>query len=442
MEEAVGQYLSELNTHSKALITGLLVGQCSPQRDYVVLAIRTPPKEEESKSNQNYRSELSKVDEEWTTAHASQVSRMLPGGLLVLGVFTIAVPELAKEIQHILRKLVFSVENSVVRKRLWSASEEDVSDRVALHLCSATKKILCRTYDVQDPKSSAKPADWKYQSGLSASWLSLECTINANIHIPLSATLASHDLEKNTKNGLTRWAKQIEEAVFFINGQVREGEADLLEGQKKSIRGNAQSATQVLDVRVLMQLSQNSNSRSTATVQICSGSINLKGALKCKAYIHNNKPKVKDAVKALKRDIINTLSDRCAILFEDLLINETSGKKNSESEYHNLPCRVFAPIVGSSVLLCDYKFGDETDREIQERFLEMLDQAVQAEDLRTVEEMNTVEISPPKEFQDDVQLKQLTKEKLLLKIHQNIGMVIAVAVAISAAAFSFNYFSD
>lgn len=48
-------------------------------------------------------------------------------------------------------------------------------------------------------QSSAKPADWKYQNGLSASWLSLECTINANIHIPLSATLPSHDLEKNTR---------------------------------------------------------------------------------------------------------------------------------------------------------------------------------------------------------------------------------------------------
>ncbi|XP_062990941.1 protein odr-4 homolog [Elgaria multicarinata webbii] len=443
VDEVVGQYLSEFAaTKSKAFITGLLIGQCSQQRDYVLLAIRTPLKEEENKSNTNYSSDLSNIDEEWATAHATQVSRMLPGGLLVLGVFIIAVPELAKEIQTTLRKLVFSVEKSIAKKRLWNISGEDGSDRVALHLCSVTKKIICRTYDVQDPKSTAKPADWKYQNGLSASWLSLECTTNANIHIPLPATLASHDLEKNTRNGLVRWAKQIEEAVFLINGQVKDEDADLLEGQKKSTRGNMPSATQSLDVRVLMQLSRNSNSRSTATVQVCSGSINLKGALKCKAYIHNNKPKVKDAVKALKRDIINTLSDRCEILFEDLLMNETPGKKNSEREYHTLPCRVFAPISGSSVLLCDYKFGDETAGEIRERFLEMLDQAVQTEDLHTAEEMNTVEINPPKELQGEMPQKRLTKEMVLLKLHQNIGAVIAVAVAISAAAFSFNYFSD
>ena len=33
---------------------------------------------------------------------------MLPGGLLVLGVFTIAVPEVAKEIQNTLRKVNYA----------------------------------------------------------------------------------------------------------------------------------------------------------------------------------------------------------------------------------------------------------------------------------------------------------------------------------------------
>lgn len=44
----------------------------------------------------------------------------------------------------------------------------------------------------------------------------------------------------------------------------------------------------------------NSDHRSTATVQICSGSVNLKGAVKCRAYIHSSKPKVKDAVQVQK----------------------------------------------------------------------------------------------------------------------------------------------
>ncbi|NXI64096.1 ODR4 protein, partial [Anseranas semipalmata] len=440
VEEAIGQYLSDLSTKFKPYVTGLLIGQCSSQRDYVIRAVRTPPKEEQKEGNTS-PSKLESIDEEWVTAHASQVAQMLPGGLLVLGVFIIATPELSKESQNALRKLIFSVEKSLTKRRLWKPAEEEVSDRAALQVCSATKKIVCRTYDVQDPKSSAKPADWKYQSALSASWLSLDCTVNVNIHIPLLATSSNHDLEKNTKNGLNRWSKQIEDSVFLINGQVKDNDTELLEGQKK-LRGNTQYSTQISDVKVLTQLSQGSSHRSTATVQVCSGSINLKGAVKCRAYVHNNKPKVKEAVQALKRDIINTLSDRCEILFEDLIINEGHHKKNFERVYHVLPQRLFVPFAGSSVMLSDYKFGDEAAGEIQERFVEMLDQSVQAEDIHIAEEVNTVDICPVNENVDDTQQKQLTKATLLLKLQQNMGVVIAAAVAVFASIFSFNYFSD
>ncbi|XP_027560297.1 protein odr-4 homolog isoform X2 [Neopelma chrysocephalum] len=396
VEEGIGQYLSELSTAVKPYVTGLLIGQCSPQRDYVIRAVRTPPKDQHKE--QNIPPKLASLDEEWITTHASQVSRMLPGGLLVLGVFMIVTPELAKDGQNALRKLIFSVEKSLTKRRLWKPAEEDVSDRAALQICSATKKVVCRTYDVQDPKSSAKPADWKYQSALSASWLALSCTVNVNIHIPLLATSPNHDLEKNTKNGLNRWSKQIEDSVFLINGQVKDDDTELLEGQKKS-RGNTQSSPQFSDVKVLTQL-------------------------------------------ALKRDIINTLSDRCEILFEDLILNEGPQKKSFEREYHVLPQRLFVPVPGSSVMLSDYKFGDEAAGEIQERFVEMLDQAVQAEDVHIAEGISTVDICPVPDSLEDTQQTQLTKATLLLKLQQNMGVVVAAAVAVLASIFSFNYFSD
>ncbi|XP_047609959.1 protein odr-4 homolog isoform X2 [Phacochoerus africanus] len=409
--ETVGQYLSNLNLQGKTFVSGLLIGQCSSQKDYVILATRTPPKEEQNESPKHPKAKLDNLDEEWATEHANQVSRMLPGGLLVLGVFIVTTLEMGNEFQNTLRRLVFAVEKSLNKKRLWNFTEEEVSERVTLHICSSTKKILCRTYDIHDPKSSAKPADWKYQNGLSASWLSLECTVYINIHIPLSATSVSYTLEKNTKNGLARWAKQIENGVYLINGQVKDEDCELLEGQKKSSRGNTQATNHSFDVRVLTQLVLNSDHRSTATVQICSGSVNLKGAVKCRAYVHSNKPKVKDAVQAMKRDILNTVADRCEILFEDLVLNEIPEKKDSEKEFHILPHRVFVPILGSAVMLCDYKFGDESAEEIRDHFIEMLDHMIQIEDLEIAEEVNT-------------------------------GVIAAFAVAALAAGISFHYFSD
>ncbi|XP_006901370.1 PREDICTED: protein odr-4 homolog isoform X2 [Elephantulus edwardii] len=427
VEEAVGQYLSNINLQGKAFVSGLLIGQCSSQKDYVILATRTPHKEEQNESLRHGKAKLDNLDEEWATEHANQVSRMLPGGLLILGVFIITTLELGNDFQNVLRRLVFAVEKSMNKKRLWSFTDEEVSERVTLHICSSTKKIVCRTYDIKDPKSSAKPADWKYQNGLSTSWLSLQCTVHINIHIPLSATSVSYTLEKNTKNGLTRWAKQIENGVYLINGQVKDEDCDLLEGQLL-----------------------NSDHRSTATVQICSGSVNLKGAVRCRAYIHSHKPKVKDAIQAIKRDILNTVADRCEILFEDLLMNEIPEKKvmSSEKEFHILPHRVFVPIPGSTVMFCDYKFGDESTEEIREHFIEMLDQIIKTEDLQNAEEITTACMSSSVESEasldntDDEPPKQPIKTTITLKIRQNIGAITAFAVALLAAGISFHYFSD
>ncbi|XP_004862839.1 protein odr-4 homolog isoform X1 [Heterocephalus glaber] len=447
VDETVGQYLSNINLQGKPFVSGLLIGQCSSQKDYVILATRTPPKEEQNESIKYPKTKLDNLDEEWATEHAHQVSRMLPGGLLVLGVFIITTLELANDFQNAVRRLIYAVEKSMNRKRLWNFTEEEVSERVILHICSSTKKISCRTYDVCDPKSSARPADWKYQNRLSTSWLSLECTVHIDIHIPLSATSVSYTLEKNTKNGLTRWAKQIENGIYFINGQVKDEDCDLLEGQKKS-RGNTKASSHSFDVRVLTQLFLNSDHRSTATVQICSGSINLKGDVKCRAYIHSNKPKVKDAVQAVKRDILNTVSDRCEILFEDLLLNESPEKKDSEKEFHILPHRVFVPIPGSTVMLCDYKFGDESAGEIRDHFIEMLDQIIQIERLEIAEEINTAFMSSSMNNEASLdnteveQPEQPVKTTVVLKIQQNIGMIAAFAVAVLAAGISFHYFSD
>nr|XP_045002920.1 protein odr-4 homolog isoform X1 [Jaculus jaculus] len=446
VEETVGQYLSNINLQGKAFVSGLLIGQCSSQKDYVILATRTPLKQEQNENPKHPKAVLDNLDEEWTTEHANQVSRMLPGGLSVLGIFIVTTLELASDFQNALRRLIFAMEKSMNRKRLWNFTEDEISERVILHICSSTKKISCRTYDIHDPKSSAKPADWKYQNGISSSWLSLECTIHLSIHIPLSTTSVSYTLEKNTKNGLIRWAKQIENGVYLINGQVKDEDCDLIE-QKRS-KGNAQASSPFCDVRVLTPLLLSSDHRSTATVQICSGSVNIKGAVRCRSYIHNNRPKVKDAVQAIKRDILNTVADRCEILFEDLLLNEIPEKKDSEKEFHVLPHRVFVPIAGSTVTLCDYKFGDESAEEIKDHFIEMLDHTIQIEDLEIAEEVNaacltsSINSEPSLNSTNEEQPEQPIKRTIMVTIQQHTGMIAAFAVAVLAAGISFHYFSD
>lgn len=62
---------------------------------------------------------------------------------------------------------------------------------------------------------------------------------------------------------------------------------------------------------------------------------------------------------------------------------------DSEKEFHILPHRVFVPIPGSTIMLCDYKFGDESAEEMRDHFIEMLDHVIQIEDMEVAEEVNT-----------------------------------------------------
>lgn len=143
VEETVGQYLSNINLQGKAFVSGLLIGQCSSQKDYIILATRTPPKEEQNENlKHQQKAKLDNLDEEWATEHANQVSRMLPGGLLVLGVFIITTLEMGNDFQNALRRLVFAMEKSMNKRRLWNFTEEEISERVTLHICSSTKKNI------------------------------------------------------------------------------------------------------------------------------------------------------------------------------------------------------------------------------------------------------------------------------------------------------------
>uniref|UniRef100_A0A8C8I8I8 Protein odr-4 homolog n=1 Tax=Oncorhynchus tshawytscha TaxID=74940 RepID=A0A8C8I8I8_ONCTS len=312
VEDVVEKYLSNLSVPGASCVTGLLIGQSSSQRDFVVLAVRTPQKDTEGQGSPSVSrgagNSLEYLDVEWVTEHARQVSRMLPGGMSVIGVFLVTPPELSKEAQNTLRRLIFAVDKHISKGRLWSLTEEDVTEKVTLHICSKTRKVVCRTYDVRDPKSSAKPADWKYQSGVCTSWPLLTCSVGLNLVFPvLEMHVLPQDMEKCMKEGLQTWAKQIEDGLCLINGDAMPGEVELLGGQvKRSVP--------------FWVAEPQSERRLTATVKVCSGSLTLKGMVQCRAYLHSNKPRAKHATEVIKRDVINTVSSRVEMFLEDLLM--------------------------------------------------------------------------------------------------------------------------
>ncbi|KAK3560916.1 hypothetical protein QTP86_022908 [Hemibagrus guttatus] len=442
VEECVEKYLTTLSAAAGSCETGLFIGQCSAQRDFVVLAVRTPHRESEGATeSQRKPSSLESIDVEWVAEHARQVSRMLPGGVSVLGLFLVAPPEVSKEAQNTLKKLVFAVDKSISKSKLWDPSEDDVTERITLHICSKTRKAVCKTFDVKDPKCSAKPADWRYQSGISSSWPLITCNVQVDLQIPVT----SENVDKSIKDGLRTWAKEIESALCLINGKAVTDDAELLSGPKKSTKASQQ---QTVRAQLLVSAEDaDAGQMSSAVVQECSSSVRVSGAVHCRAYIHTNKPKTRHAAQALKRDVVNTVFSRIEMLLEDLLMNEGADLVSGQQD---LPRRVFAPLSVSGLNVCDYIFPDESTADVAERFKEMLGCDLAEGDVDVNMEAQTccsvlgVEDGCSEETTYTVHTQSsrelVPKKKTALQYAA--GMAVAAAVAILATATSLLYLNE
>uniref|UniRef100_UPI0037E931F4 protein odr-4 homolog n=1 Tax=Semicossyphus pulcher TaxID=241346 RepID=UPI0037E931F4 len=426
VEDAVETYLSKLCEQRACPVTGLLIGQSSAQRDFVIMATRTPKREELTAASGNF------LDKDWVAEHARQVSRMLPAGLSVLGVFIIADTD-AKDTLMTLQQLVFAVENLISSECLWKTTADDITDCVTLQINPKTKKTVCRTFDIKDPKSMAKPADWKYQSGVCSSWSTVSCCLNVDMLVPLPDNKTSTvSMTNHLKEGLKSWAHQIESGVCLIDGKKLPEDTELTAGQRRNAR-QAYTA----------QLLVTPDKKLTDVVQQCEGSMSVRGAIHSTAYIHSNKPKARLAEKLLKRDVVSTVAIRVKMLLEELQISEeesgSSSRHKTQTEQLCLPCRIYCPVkVSGPVCVCDYHFSDEGLSEVTERLKEMLDIDVAEEDLDTAQE------TPAEITERDVVAEPAVETLTELKPKRNhfLGIAIATAVALLATAASMLYLSD
>ncbi|XP_037314387.2 protein odr-4 homolog [Pungitius pungitius] len=425
VEDAVEGYLTKQCEQKVVPVTGLLIGQSSTQREYVVTATRTPQREECAASGGN------SLDKEWVTEHARQVSRMLPGGLSVLGVFIVTDND-AKDTLATLRQLVFAVENLISTERLWN-SAEDVSDRVVLHVNPQTRKTLCRTFDVKDPKSVAKPADWKYQSGVCSSWSTVSCCLSVDVLVPLpDNTAATEDTDKCLKEGLRGWARRVESAVCLIDGRRPAADTELAGGQKRNAR----------PTYTAQLLITSDERRLTDVVQRCGGSVSVRGAVYSTAYLHSNKPKARLAEKLLKRDAVSTVTTRAQMVLEELLTSggasEGGSRDKHQREQFCLPHRVFCPVEASGpVCVCDYRFSDEGPSEVIDRLKEMLDMDAAEKDLDTRRE------TPAEVWERDGVHEATVETAEAPQSKRNyFGAAMATTVALLATAASMLYLND
>lgn len=365
---------------------GLVVGQLSPQKDYVLHLISSKTViENDSDENFPMAESLEGVSDQTIASHSRQVKRMLTGGLDVIGVFVVDETESLKALQGKFRQIVFCVHKALSKSEFAQSCH---LDRCLLQICSRTKNLTCRTFNVKDPKSCAEPCEWKFQK-TADTFLNLSTSFTLESTIPVPSTALSHTLQKQLTNGLQQVYQNIWNSLATVNDRVVDDDSRPIcpkttseqnrgRGGRKVAKDDEQGLRlETFDINLLQEMGREPETSGVPETKECGAKLVIRGTISSRAHAHF-KLSAAEAVQALKRDIIRSIGARCELLCDDLLQTE---EEQDVRVLYEMPQRVYCCLPQTNVRFCDYLFQDETLEDSADRFRVLLGISVSAEDI-------------------------------------------------------------
>lgn len=358
-------------------IPGLILGQCSGQRDYVIHLARTPLPSEKtvtdgsdlnenaSKLQRKSVGKLTDIQEIWLAEHAKQVTRMLPGGMWVLGVFVVGPGDVFAETTSLakLNSILININKHLNNNRFFCGNSGN-TEKLLLHVSTDTQRHVCKSSDVSNLSSSLQPVDWKFQGN--NRWHELECQYDFDLFLPYQITedTTTLSLKKHLQRILHRVSDGVHKAVCTIDGEIRD-DSDSLEvgdkrkkgGSSKTGGGKASSEKKPFQVNLYIPCDMDIKDGEELNVVEVVGEMKCTGILSSKVFLHQ-KATVEEAVKAVKEDIIRSWAARLEMHW-DSLIEEEGSSPEEVMVVHEPPRRVLIPLPHSKVALSDYLFPGE-----------------------------------------------------------------------------------
>lgn len=375
--------LKELG-HGEEFQLGLILGQQSEGKDYATDFICSPNPIDDTDNKDNEATSDTKpagskkdnnalFDINWVAEHGRQVNRMLIGGISVLGIYVYCSSEVVSANQSKLSQCLYSLHSRIERNK-WLKKAYLHSDRYLLHICSATRKLTCRSLDISNKQATSKPADCKFQPFL-ANWHSTSTNIDVHVNISVPLSPKATETEKSILLACQYEIEQIWGAYC-----TSEDCKLLVEDQpiaKSKSKGKQEANGQSLKF-TFFKLPNTKKIEDVVEQETTYFDVKFFGGIYSRAIL-NSKATYGDAIKALKVDLIRSLLTRIELLCEEAEVNNLA-----QVEEWSLvsPTRVFCPVLKSSSLyFCDYSFKDESVDDIVSRFSELLNLSVKNSEL-------------------------------------------------------------
>ncbi|XP_034939965.1 protein odr-4 homolog [Chelonus insularis] len=456
-EECLLNYLESL-AQSDAYTVGLILGQSTPDKDYVIHLARTPPpaskdviEEPLIGSQTSTQHELSPkfiksindVPGSWVADHAKHVTRMLPGGMWILGIFIIGPEDCLNnnDSTQRLKSIITMIHRNVESDPYLFGTNPH--DSIILAFNSRTKKFSSKSFNDKE-NGILKPTEWKFQPK-PTKWYQLDTHVDFDQIFPIIKSLQSENLKQQFQNILEDVSNKIESGIVVIeNEPMAQSDAiDILGEKKKKDKKESKSSDSTSNSRALKAViyipsTPIKSSSSHIKREHFSASIRLLGQLSSRTFVHQSST-IGDATNAIKQDIMRSMASRLEMHW-DSLIEEENALPEDNITLHEPPRRVLVALPKSKITLSDYLFPGEGPQEALISLQELLDLEVQESSVQKEFELQ----ADPSEFycQNDIitepteQKKLKENNKLFLYIS---GIGVAIIIVIIAILIRYLY---
>ncbi|KAL2621761.1 hypothetical protein R1flu_001966 [Riccia fluitans] len=435
---------------------GILVGKLGTgsSRDLVFALVPTPPKDGEEAATlgpsdpQGSRDTGARkgnkgkpasdgvpvqIATDWVAEHARQVSRMLLGGLHVVGIYLFSSEGSFRSSLAVLWKAVTAVAAVI----LSGNDGVDSSEYLLLHISSSPRRLSCRSCPGNAPYSATilRPCEWK-TGKLLDNLQEFACTYSVDIRYPVIVDQPDRKLESLRKylySSVAAEAKRLETAQAIVDGKLVKPD-DMLGS------GNVVHA-----VEFIQPIDGGAATGSIRHGRKMKGRVFFKGDLHARAYAVVREP-LSRAVADLKGDIVSSLRSRLELLVDEAEEAEEDARaQDKDADVPNvpppetllstqlsmdvkehsvaMPRRVLVPWL-EGTMICDYMLPDESLEDVQERCMDLLglEQSVDISSFIEVEILGLVPevVQPAPAASPAPQTSRSTNTNLDRSIDQNV----------------------
>ncbi|VVB04368.1 unnamed protein product [Arabis nemorensis] len=356
-----------------------------------VLEIRDDKRKPSKSKSQSSESASLSIDSDWVAEHARQVSRMLLGGMKVVGIYVWASDSAFKNSTMILCQAIKGVSDAI--RHL----DPGLDEALLVHICYSPRRWNCRTCLLNSSitSSSLRPCDFKLGRVLS-SLQKFKCSYSFNFRLPIyrGGESTRQTFTEILRQEVAVHAKELKSANAMIDGDlVHNDEPCNTDGEH--------------EIELLFPFMKD-NRAEALTAKDVTGILLFGGSIYSYAYLNMKEP-VSQAIADIKADIIRSLQSRLDIICDEaeqdfkptdvgdneeademskLPISKFIFNSSTKACHLRLPRRVLVPWLAGTYI-CDYLQPFESLEVVKERCIELMSMEHSSLDVTKFSEVET-----------------------------------------------------